>query len=102
MPASDTLNKAAAVILERGHHKGSYEDPHGRGVCLLGALLCVFSGQPGDWQNHEVELDHCTAYLEQVIDDSFVHDWNDRPETTPDMAYGALLEAGLLAKELGD
>jgi hypothetical protein len=90
---SDILNRAAEIMLERGHHKGDFVDPDTGRVCLYGAF---------DAACNELNAPYIGAhYIAKAIDGAHIPVWNDRPETTEAMAIGVLHDAAVLAKEAG-
>ena len=108
--SSDILNRAAEVILERGHCKRKREDLQGR-VCLVGAVEVARHGHTAvvvraaspycdpalPWLGRAVGF---RTYNSTPGNDAAA--WNDQASTTEAMVLGALHDAALLAKEAGD
>lgn len=103
MTVSDNLNRAADIMIERGHCKRNYRDRDGR-VCLLGAVYTALYGDATIDADVAVTL-HLSdevRYLGERAWPLKPHQWNDRDETTEAMAIGFLHEAALAAKENGE
>lgn len=100
---SDILNRAAEIMIERGHAKKNFVTDDGR-ICVLGACRYAAVGSFSAVSNPQcVEVDDAVSpFLSAVTGYDFVPSWNDREETTETMAIGALHEAAILAKEAGE
>lgn len=81
--------KAADILMEKGHCKGTLEDENGA-HCAIGALRAAARwGETGEWRR---QLDYGMAQLkaEQRLGDNVPGDealaplarWNDAPDTT--------------------
>jgi len=100
MKTSDILNRAAEVMMERGHTKGKFVDDEGR-VCLMGALNTARTGSP-KIISRDIAADRILCRVIWGMSNTSIAHWNDRPSTTEAMAIGALYKAALLAKEQGE
>lgn len=98
------LEKAIAVIKERGWYQGYYYDQEGDGgggVCILGAIGVACAGNPEAWWNPSVgnELEPLAALVrdELGLDAGYVllHDWNDDPGRTEEDVILALKKAAV-------
>lgn len=88
-PWRQHLLDAAAYMEERGHTKHSFETPSG--VCILGAVYGTYrKGMP--CVSRTVPL--LRAYIRKQYGVGAAQ-WNDRPETTKQMAVDALIGAAL-------
>lgn len=99
MKTSEILNRAAEIMMERGHGKGQYIGDTGR-VCVLGAT-CLASGLTKKQCPQMGNQAPGYTYISKAVG-RVAWFWNDSPETTEAMALGALHEAAILAKEQGD
>lgn len=110
MTASDILNKAAELMMEKGHFKGDFFDSATGALCLRGAICLAaketFGEGDYDFLNTSYEHREALHILARLIAPgqtwAWIGEWNDATDTTAAMAIGALHEAALLAKEQGD
>lgn len=94
---SDILNRAAEVMMERGHCKEALNGDNGE-VCLAGSLLAVLD----ETEYSFGRFIKAKRFVAEACGERYIETWNDRTETTEAMAIGALHEAALLAKSEGD
>lgn len=81
------LLDAAAYIEEHGHCKGDLDNAAG-GVCVMGAILRTRKRHGSNaFSNANQGLERHLGEHSPV--------WNDRPETTKEMAVAALIGAAL-------
>lgn len=94
-PWRQHLLDAAAYMEEHGHCKEGARDDSGA-VCVAGALWASA-------RNFNLTLErelhavaqHLRLDCDRVVANCSVFDWNDRPETTKQMAVDALIGAAL-------
>ena len=93
------LHFAADLIEERGLQKGSYI---GRdGLCILGAINVVISGNARDVQmdKSRESVDRMCAYLDKKLrrapGSAIIQNWNDAPARTKEEVVAAMREAAL-------
>jgi hypothetical protein len=98
MTPEQTLQQAADLIAQRGHHKGDYICGDTGAVCALGAIqlaaygftLSLFGGTcPPATTDLTLEV---TRLLEAEVGDN-VPTWNDHPDTTAEDVILALKKA---------
>jgi hypothetical protein len=91
---ADVLDRAADVIVERGHHKGSYEGWDGT-VCAGGALRVAITGKPFTRFTGAGEAVTYMSARDRLCDllGSPIARWNDAPDRTADEVIAALREA---------
>lgn len=99
--AAELAEKAAIILMQRGHYKGEYEAEDGR-VCLFGALNTVAYGQARSPGYHLIDPAYLllAIHLERVAARDYhnnaVH-WNDAEETS---AEDIILVLKTIAEEL--
>jgi hypothetical protein len=90
---ADVLDRAADVIVERGHHKRNYVGLDGS-VCAVGAIRVAIAGGPVS----PLRIDQfdtyrsAQAWASDVVG-SPISRWNDAPERTAGEVIAALREA---------
>lgn len=83
---SRLLLKAAALIEERGHHKGSYSASNGM-VCFRGALNIAACGDPVGIPNAPGADEASIRFLQTLRREGWGLgwlEWNDAPDRTRD------------------
>jgi hypothetical protein len=78
---SEILERAAVVLMERGHYKGNYEAPGGGPVCLHGAVNCVLTGDASEVPYGPV-ASTVVAALTFTAGRPDLATWNDDPATS--------------------
>ena len=99
MTISEILRKAADVLRERGHCKGTYEDDAGH-VCAIGAIRVAKFGN--SITTGGVEYYGALEFFEEYLSEEFgaisVPEFNDASVRTPETVIAVLNSAARMAE----
>lgn len=97
------LLRAVALIDERGHHKGTNQDPETGAVCAYGAISLAAEGDAMKYGGKDSTDDMATRAakreLFRMVGHDRVSEWNDEDERTPEEVKALLLNAAASVEE---
>ena len=98
MTISEILRKAADVLRERGHCKGTYEDDAGH-VCAIGAIrVAMFGNTAAVNEKYWSTTELFEEYLGEEFNADSIVQFNDASVRTPETVIAALNSAARMAE----